>query len=59
MSRCVSDYIGSKIEVFCTGEILDLDGFENVPPCQDSMCSTRGDVKSGDWNACLMLCFSF
>ncbi len=59
MSRCIGYYIGSKVEIFGTGKILDLDGFEDVSTCQDSMCSTRGDVQSRDGNACLMLGFSF
>lgn len=59
MGRCVGNYVGSKVEVFGTGKVLDLDGLEDVPTRQDSMCSTWGDVKSGDWNARLMLGLSF
>lgn len=33
MSRCIGDYVGSKVEVFGTGVIFDLDGFEDVTTC--------------------------
>lgn len=59
MGGCIGDYIRSKVEVFGAGGILDLDGFEDVPASQDSMCSIGGDVESGDWNACLVLGISF
>ena len=59
MSRCIGNDVGSKVEVFGAGEILDLDGFEDVPTCQDSMCSTRGNVQSSDRNTCLVLGLSF
>ena len=59
MSRCIGNDVGSKVEVFGASEVLDLDGFEDVTTCQDSMCSTRGDIKSSDRNACLMMGLSF